>query len=250
HGPMLLGTFLALILYGISITQIYLYWASHWKKSASFCFIVVLVFLVDSVHTVFIMAYLYLSLIKHFGNVSYITSSTWLFASGMLMMGVATSIASQIVKLFQDFQEFQVVVILWAITAMITDLVIMAILILHLRQSRTGFRSTDTHIDRIIRCITISLGMITVIWDLAHLLTYELDPTGIHLFFNFTLAKLYTNALLSALSSRGGWKFLNSDKASSTQQTIYNYDYGANQHVCPTLILLEQKPRVPDRSWA
>ncbi|KAJ3749898.1 hypothetical protein DFH05DRAFT_1464937, partial [Lentinula detonsa] len=36
HGPMLIGTFLALILFGISVTQVYMYWSAYRKKDRNF----------------------------------------------------------------------------------------------------------------------------------------------------------------------------------------------------------------------
>ncbi|KIK53091.1 hypothetical protein GYMLUDRAFT_88486 [Collybiopsis luxurians FD-317 M1] len=258
QGPMLLGSFVGLILYGISFTQVYLYWATYWKKDRSLVKrYVALVFLVDTGHIIVEMAYLYLSLIKHFGDTTYILKSTWLLdseiafvgiigglvqafygwrlkilvgswllsgtvflgASLNMLLGIGTAIAGQRVRLFLEFRQFQVVVIIWASIAIITDLVIMITLVMYLRRSRTGFKSTDTHIDRIIR-LTLQTGMITVIWDISHLLTYEIDPAGIHLFFNFTLGRLYSNAFLSSLNSRGGWEFIENDEANQNDQQV------------------------------
>ncbi|KAJ3766162.1 hypothetical protein EV361DRAFT_999535 [Lentinula raphanica] len=293
HGPMLIGTFLALVLFGISVTQVYMYWSAYRKKDRLFIQgYVVLVFITDTVHTVFIMAYMYLSLVKHFGDIAYISDSTWVFAAepalvgiigglvqsfygwrvqillknwfvtiiifigalanmrervpvttcrpadlpnpgSFVVMGIATAIGADIVKAFSEFQRFQVVVIIWAVTAMAADLIIMATLVLHLRHFKTGFnKGTDNQIDRIIR-LTLQTGMITVIWDIAHLLTFLLDPAGVHLFFNFTLAKLYTNSILSSLNSRGGWKFMDSttDNATVTNRSGIYTEHGVSQHV-------------------
>ncbi|KAJ3792590.1 hypothetical protein GGU11DRAFT_880906 [Lentinula aff. detonsa] len=217
---------------------------------------VVLVFVADTVHTVFIMAYMYLSLVKHFepalvgiigglvqsfygwrvqillGN-WFVTLVIFVGALANMLMGIATAIGADIVKAFSEFQKFQVVVIIWAVTAMAADLIIMATLVLHLRHFKTGFnKGTDNQIDRIIR-LTLQTGMITVVWDIAHLLTFLLDPAGVHLFFNFTLAKLYTNSLLSSLNSRGGWKFMDSttDNATVTNRSGIYTEHGVSQHV-------------------
>ncbi|KAJ3749897.1 hypothetical protein DFH05DRAFT_1518023 [Lentinula detonsa] len=217
------------------------------------------------------MAYMYLSLVKHFGDIPYISDSTWVFAAepalvgiigglvqsfygwrvqillgnwfvtlvifvgalANMLMGIATAIGADIVKAFSEFQKFQVVVIIWAVTAMAADLIIMATLVLHLRHFKTGFnKGTDNQIDRIIR-LTLQTGMITVVWDIAHLLTFLLDPAGVHLFFNFTLAKLYTNSLLSSLNSRGGWKFMDSttDNATVSNRSGIYTEHGVSQHV-------------------
>ncbi|KAJ4470791.1 hypothetical protein J3R30DRAFT_3710682 [Lentinula aciculospora] len=285
HGPMLIGTFLALILFGISVTQVYMYWSAYRKKDRKWIQgYVYLVFIADIAHTVFIMAYMYLSLVKHFGDIPYISDSTWVFAAepalvgiigglvqsfygwrvqvllknwivtviiffgavANMLMGIATAIGADTVKAFSEFQKFQVVVIIWAVTAMAADLIIMATLVLHLRHFKTGFnKSTDNQIDRIIRYwylvlypiilfnVNKSSGMITVVWDIAHLLTFLLDPAGVHLFFNFTLAKLYTNSLLSSLNSRGGWKFMDSttENATVTNRSGIYTEHGVSQPV-------------------
>ncbi|KAJ3864410.1 hypothetical protein EV359DRAFT_73063 [Lentinula novae-zelandiae] len=208
HGPMLIGTFLALILFGISVTQVFV------------------VFVADTTHTIFIMAYMYLSLVKHFGDIPYISDSTWGIIGGLvqsfygwrvqillgnwfvtliifvgalanMLMGIATAIGADIVKAFSEFQRFQVVVIIWAVTAMAADLIIMATLVLHLVNYHSSFH-------------------------------------GKHLFFNFTLAKLYTNSLLSSLNSRGGWKFMDStsdhNPITTSRSGIYT-EHGVSQHV-------------------
>ncbi|KAJ3871692.1 hypothetical protein F5051DRAFT_186961 [Lentinula edodes] len=236
HGPMLIGTFLALILFGISVTQVYMYWSAYRKKAFIHAYVFV-VFVADTTHTIFIMAYMYLSLVKHFGDIPYISDSTWVFAAEPALVGIIGGL----VQSFYGWRVqillgnwFQVVVIIWAVTAMAADLIIMATLVLHLRHFKTGInKGTDNQIDRIIR-LTLQTGMITVIWDIAHLLTFLLDPAGVHLFFNFTLAKLYTNSLLSSLNSRGGWKFMDStsdhNPITTGRSGIYT-EHGVSQHV-------------------
>ncbi|KAJ3760945.1 hypothetical protein EV360DRAFT_80697 [Lentinula raphanica] len=317
HGPMLIGTFLALVLFGISVTQVYMYWSAYRKKDRLFIQgYVVLVFITDTVHTVFIMAYMYLSLVKHFGDIAYISDSTWVFAAepalvgiigglvqsfygwrvqillknwfvtiiifigalanmrervpvttcrpadlpnpgSFVVMGIATAIGADIVKAFSEFQRFQVVVIICVSSNLYHTLPIRTEenwmnrnrgcycygsgsdyhgdfgVAFGTRHFKTGFnKGTDNQIDRIIR-LTLQTGMITVIWDIAHLLTFLLDPAGVHLFFNFTLAKLYTNSILSSLNSRGGWKFMDSttDNATVTNRSGIYTEHGVSQHV-------------------
>uniref|UniRef100_A0A0W0FAL0 DUF6534 domain-containing protein n=1 Tax=Moniliophthora roreri TaxID=221103 RepID=A0A0W0FAL0_MONRR len=62
--------------------------------------------------------------------------------------------------------------------------------------------------------VTVQTSLVTVVWAMADLMAYLLDPTGTHLIFNCVLPKLYTNSLLSSLNSRGGWRFNDSESTS------------------------------------
>ncbi|KAK7471924.1 hypothetical protein VKT23_000026 [Stygiomarasmius scandens] len=259
HGPMLIGTILTVLLYGISVTQTYLYWNTYQHKDRWFIkYFVILIFLADTAQTIFMIMYIYISLVKHFGETAYLeTASTWLFStepalSGMIggmvqafyawrvkvltgswpltliilfcatasfLMGIATAIGCNIVKVFVEFQKFQVVVIIWLVCASVADIIITATLVFHLRRHRTGFRNTDSQVDRIIR-LTIQTGLLTSVWAVIDMLVFLLNPTGLHLIFNCPLAKLYTNSLLSSLNSRGGWKFDDSDHTQSTKSVF------------------------------
>ncbi|KAF5361290.1 hypothetical protein D9758_010276 [Tetrapyrgos nigripes] len=276
HGPFLIGTFINILLYGISITQVYLYWNRYQAKDRWFIkAFVTLIFTADTVQTIFVMMYSYISLVKHFDDVEYLaTARTWLFSAepalagiigGMVqafyawrvkvltgswilvaiilvcsaacfLMGIATAIACNIVKAFVEFQKFQVIVIIWLVSATVADIIITATLVTHLRRHRTGFKNTDSHVDRIIR-MSIQTGLLTSVWALVDLLVFLLDPTGLHLLFNNPLAKLYTNSLLSSLNSRGGWKF---EDTNGTQDRIQTSRMDRDRSRGPVIIHVEE----------
>ncbi|KAL1683705.1 hypothetical protein EV122DRAFT_257312 [Schizophyllum commune] len=237
HGPMILGTFFNILLYGISITQTYIYWNTYKNKDPRFIrFFVLFLFVGDTLHTAFTMAYMYISLIKHFGDANYLATATWVFSTdpaltgiiggsvqmffawrvklltgniivaliiavlsvATILCGIATSIGCGIVMYFVEFQKFSVVVIIWLVGSSVSDILITASLVFHLRNHKTGFKSTDTRVDKIIRC------MITCIWA--------------HLLLNFPLSKLYTNSLMSSLNSRRGWNY--SESRNDTSQPV------------------------------
>ncbi|KAL1686295.1 hypothetical protein GGG16DRAFT_118049 [Schizophyllum commune] len=248
HGPMLIGTFLNVLLYGISITQTYLYWNGYKRKdSLVIRLFVIFLFVADTAHTAFTMAYMYICLVNHYGNPLYLANANWVFSAdpaltgiiggsvqiffswrvkiltghsllagtiatsscASLLCGIATAIACGFVPAFAQFQKFKVVVIIWLAASSLSDILITGSLVNHLRSHRTGFRTTDTHVDRIIR-LTVQTGLITSLWALADMLLYLLDPAGWHLMLNFALSKLYTNSLMSSLNSRKGWHYSDS----------------------------------------
>ncbi|RDB17869.1 hypothetical protein Hypma_000714 [Hypsizygus marmoreus] len=241
---MLIGTVLNVVLYGITIVQVYLYHNSSKRDSPWIQGFIYFLFFGDTVQTVFTVVYMYKSLITHFGDTVYLETGTWVFATdpaltgilaglvqgffawrvrvltGSLMlvfiillcaassflMGIATAIAIGIVPRFVEFQKFKIVVIIWLVSASFADLLITSSLVIHLKKHRTGFSGTDTHVDRIIR-LTVQTGLVTAIWALVDLTVYLLDPTGMHLIFNFPLSKLYTNSLMSSLNARRLWQY-------------------------------------------
>ncbi|KAL1738480.1 hypothetical protein HDZ31DRAFT_50927, partial [Schizophyllum fasciatum] len=214
---------------------------------------VLFLFIGDTLHTVFTMAYVYISLVKHFGDAQYLATATWVFSTdpaltgiiggtvqmffawrvklltgnivvaliiallsvATVLCGIATSIGCGIVMYFIDFQKFSVVVIIWLVGSSVSDILITASLVYHLRNHKTGFKSTDTRVDKIIRLTETRAGMITCVWAFADLLVYLLDPVPWHLMLNFPLSKLYTNSLMSSLNSRRGWNYSESKPATS-----------------------------------
>ncbi|KAF7419449.1 hypothetical protein PC9H_002039 [Pleurotus ostreatus] len=55
------------------------------------------------------------------------------------------------------------------------------------------------------------LGLLQTVLAIIDLIFFLVDPSGTHLIFNWILSKLYSNAILSSLNSRSGWKFGSSD---------------------------------------
>ncbi|PIL33603.1 hypothetical protein GSI_04226 [Ganoderma sinense ZZ0214-1] len=83
-----------------------------------------------------------------------------------------------------------------------TDLFISLSLCYYLHQSRTGLRGSDGIITKLI-ALTITTGMLTTLCNLADVIAYITARDNLYdLFFNFMLAKLYANALLTTLNTR------------------------------------------------
>jgi len=141
--------------------------------------------------------------------------SIWFFAILQFLGGIATGIAVLIIPAFERFQVFQEAVIVWLVGSAMSDVLITLMLVWYLRKHRTGFAFTDDVVDRIIR-LTVQTGMITAVVACIDLILFLVSPKAYHLVFNFMLAKLYTNSLLSSLNARRGWAF----SASQTQQSV------------------------------
>ncbi|KAG6809203.1 hypothetical protein H0H92_001174 [Tricholoma furcatifolium] len=202
HGPMLIGTILNVLLYGITIAQLYLYHTQSSKRDALWiqC-LAYFIFIADTIQMVFTVVYMYDSLITHFGEVAHLRRANWVFATDpaltaiiggfvqgffawrvktltrntflalivmfftmvSLFMGLGTAVAVGRVPIFIQFRKFKVVVILWLVSAAVADVVITFSLVSFL---------TDTRIDRISR---------------SH-------------------GNLYSNSLMSSLNARSFWQ--------------------------------------------
>ncbi|KAL1708843.1 hypothetical protein EV121DRAFT_287095 [Schizophyllum commune] len=243
HGPMLIGLVFNVLLYGIMITQLYLYVTTYKRDPLWIKIYVAVLFVADTFNTVCLMVYMYDALIIHFGDTPFLDTANWVFATDPVMTafigsmvqsffawrirvlnmswmfwvpaavcafigaagGLSTSIAIHFVSHFSEFQKFEIAVIFWLVAAAVGDVFITVALTKYLREHYTGYRATDDRIDGIIR-LTVQTGMITAVWAIIDLGVYLGDPTGTHLIFNLPLSKLYSNTLLSSLNARGGWK--------------------------------------------
>ncbi|KAK7464661.1 hypothetical protein VKT23_005868 [Stygiomarasmius scandens] len=247
HGPMFIGFLFNILLHGIMITQIYLYYITFKNDRLWMKIFVGVLFLADSLNTIFDAIYLYDALVKHFSNVPYLGKATWVFATdpaltgivaGMVQLffawrvkvltnnpwivgvilvstlagtvgGIITAFEVGIIPEFVNFREFKWSVILWLVAECFGDLIITTVL--GMKTHKTGFQASDELVDRIIR-LTMQTGLLTALVAFLDLLFFLIDPTGTHLIFNFPLCKLYANSLMSSLNSRGGWNYASSPR--------------------------------------
>ncbi|KAF8960043.1 hypothetical protein BDZ97DRAFT_2077715 [Flammula alnicola] len=242
EGPLLIGVILNAILLGVMSTQVYLYYTSFKNDRLWLKIFVAFIFLCDIINTACDVAGLYLTLIQHFGDFNYLGYISWLFESNPAIAGIVitstqlfftwriysltkswvfpvvivitamvggvaallTSVKIRHPPLFAELIKAKVPIIVWLSSEVLGDILITTILVRYLSKNRTGFQHTDLLIDRIIR-MTIQTGLITAVVATTDLFVYLLDPTGLHLLFNFVLCKLYSNSLMSTLNSRGIW---------------------------------------------
>ncbi|KAJ7666272.1 hypothetical protein DFH06DRAFT_1323402 [Mycena polygramma] len=219
HGPMFIGFLFNVILYGesrIMITQTYIYFSTFGSDRARTKIFVACILVLDTLNTFFDFAYLYDSLIIHFGDVPFLAEATWLFATDPIMTaliaflvqgfyawrvkvltgnvwlalfvaacsltglagGIATTVEVCLVPHFSDFIHFKSTVIVWLAAECMADVLITIIL------------------------VTMQTGLITSLCASIDLILFLTDPIGLHLIFNVPLCKLYTNSLLSSLNAR------------------------------------------------
>jgi len=244
-GPMFIGTVLNIVLYGIMITQTFIYFSNYKGDRLWMKIFVGLLFLADTLNSVFDLIYLYDSLIIHFTDVAYLQRANWVFATDPAMTGIiagsvqlffawrvkkltrniwmtafivifavvdilagiGTAIAVTMIPDYIHFQRFEVIVIIWLVSAILADIAITSCLVWNLAKRKTGFSATDDVVNKIIR-MTMQTGLVTSLFATADIVAFLADPTGTHLIFNMPLSKLYTNSLMSTLNARSGTKYM------------------------------------------
>ncbi|KAH9949957.1 hypothetical protein B0H21DRAFT_725478 [Amylocystis lapponica] len=243
-GPMFIGLIFNIFLYGVVVTQTFLYYSTYKNDRLWLKILVGLLLFADTLNSAFDIAFVYIPLVTDFGGLHDLEFASWLFATEPAMTvliammvqmffawrvnvltrnmylvcfivfcsicqvcgGLGTSIAIGIIPEYVQFQKFEAIVIVWIVAAVLTDTTITIALVWRLKAHQNGFAATTDRLNRIIR-LTVQTGLITTIVEITHLILFLTDNTGIHLIFNIPLAKLYTNSLMSSLNARTGWKF-------------------------------------------
>ncbi|KAG8707031.1 hypothetical protein FRC08_000736 [Ceratobasidium sp. 394] len=242
-GPILIGSFLNIMLWGVLIAQVIRYSIVHKRDKTWIKLMVAWLFLLDTLNSVFNIGFVYRYTVTFFGDFGALEHSHWLFhiapfmtaiiasttqgffawritkltgqawmgwsigasAFIQILVGLGSSIGSWIVVDFEKFHELNATIIMWLVLAATTDITITSVLIWYLRSHRTGFPHTDDVITKLIRS-TVQTGLLTSLWAVGDL-TFFLSSrrNNLHLFFDMPLSKLYSNSLMATLISRGGW---------------------------------------------
>ncbi|KAF4619710.1 hypothetical protein D9613_004813 [Agrocybe pediades] len=239
-GPMLLGVFANMILYGILIVQTYYYYQTFKRDAQWIKYLVLYLFIVETVNTGCDIAIMYEPLINNFGKpeattffpaffasqpiifvsvsmpiqiffawrIKLLTKSTLLAAIvtilAVVSFGAGVYTTALIIK-FKEFSrkpELNTPALVWFLTACVADLLITAVLVMALTRRKTGFIATDDILSRIIRT-TFHTGIITALFAIGDILCFMILPhVAVNFFWDLSLTKIYSNFLLSNLNSR------------------------------------------------
>ncbi|KAK0187947.1 hypothetical protein F5146DRAFT_1141408 [Armillaria mellea] len=132
HGPMLIGFVFNVLLYGIMIAQVYLYYVTYKKDKTWMKAYVAILFFADSLNTVFDFVYIYRSLIVHFGkliiewftdtanrslgDVAFLGSADWVFGTDPALTGIIAAMVQVFfawrVKILTNNHRFVSIIIL------------------------------------------------------------------------------------------------------------------------------------------
>ncbi|KAJ7255789.1 hypothetical protein B0H12DRAFT_1232957 [Mycena haematopus] len=236
YGPLLIGIFFNMILFGLLIGQQLTYYQNARNDHICIRLLVWGVFCVEVANTALDMTMIYQPLILEYGAIP--NKLPWVFITQPLCVilvgfpiqlffiwriyslthhtlvtfvvllfslvsfggGAWTTVMVPIVKTFSNIPMLYRSAELWLISAAATDLCIAVTLAIALRNKKTGFVVTDTVVDKIIR-MTVQTGI--ALFSLLDVICFvTLRGETVNFLWNIPLTKLYSNCLMSTLNSR------------------------------------------------
>ncbi|KAJ7036178.1 hypothetical protein C8F04DRAFT_489089 [Mycena alexandri] len=256
YGPMLVGVFFNMILYGVFVGQVLTYYQLYRKDDAWMRYFVreqigarisprlmhssqvAYLFVLETANTGLDIGIMYQPLILEYGRIPVyfpllfpsqplivvlvstpiqiffawrirtLTKMIWVpivistFAVAALTGGLWTTVKVAIIKELVHKPELHNSALLWFLASCVADILITISLVLTLSHRKTGFVSTDSVIDKIIRT-TIQTGMVTSIFSILDVICFMVFPHySINFVWDLALSKLYSNCLLSTLNAR------------------------------------------------
>jgi len=239
-GPMLIGVFINMILYGVLIMQTLTYYQTYKNDQWYIKALVYYLFVIETLNTGLDIGVMYEPLIVRYATarglahfpiafaaepviigmistpiqffIAYrirkISKSIWIplliCVLGLVSLGgsVWTTYSIAEFKLFARKPELHNPALVWLLSASAADVLLTASLVRALYRKKTGFKLMDSVINKIIR-LTVQTGMITAICAIGDVVFFMTLPhTTLNFIWDLSLAKLYANSLMSTLNAR------------------------------------------------
>lgn len=269
-GSMLAGVIVSAVLLGVSLVQTFYYYMSYPTDPWPLKSLVAATAVLDTVHLVFISHTMWHYLISNFNNphgLELITWSIvmealctgvtgclvqcfyltrlWLLSKGNMLltgfilaivlataaMGTAWVILAMQLKTFDDLLTISPITISINALSTASDVLIAGSLCLMLHRARTGFKKSDTMINRLMLFV-VNTGVLTSCIAIAALVALIASPlTLIYACFYFCIGRLYTNSFLATLNGRDLVKRKNNDTShmlNSIPPTLLNTHSSTN----------------------
>lgn len=253
-GAVFIGMLVAAVLHGVSCVQAWYYY-NHQSDKWPTKLLVASVMIFDTIHQALITHTVYTYCITQWGNPnqlgllvwsllvevlfngltavlvqSFLTMRVWLLSNrsylltGTLVLLVAAEFVSVIVftaisirlETFAKLANLEALSVTVNALAAAGDVLIAASLCTILHKSRTGFRKSDTMINKLIM-FAVNTGFLTSICACASLISITVaGHTFIYIAFFFCIGRLYTNSLLATLNARKHIRGTDHDGINST----------------------------------
>ncbi|KAG6915649.1 hypothetical protein DXG01_010613 [Tephrocybe rancida] len=233
-GSMLIGVIVSAVLYGVALLQAFNYFTNYVTDPWFLKALVGMVVIFDSVHMILISHSIYHYTITNYFNPAALGLMEW----SLLLEALFTTLGGAGVQLFyisriwkmskknipltaviaaivlanaawtalaMQFETFENLLKISNLTVTInalstaTDILIAGTLCYMLNKARTGFKRSDTIINRLIMFV-VNTGVMCAIASLVSVLASP--NTLIYASFYFCIGRLYTNSLLATLNAR------------------------------------------------
>jgi hypothetical protein len=242
-GPMLIGAFLNSMLFGVLVLQMFIYYRTYRRDSPWLRYFILYLFILETVNTAADMWLVYQPLVEEYALPSATQFFPWMLAAdpvitvlistpiqifiawrimiisrskpipviicvlGLVAFAGAIWLTVTVIRVrqFSRKPDLHNPALVWLLASAVADVVITSALVYSLSQRKTGIDSTDGAIDRIVK-LTIQTGLVTAIFATLDVIFFLAIPhSTLNFTFDFSLSKLYSNALLSTLNARISW---------------------------------------------
>jgi hypothetical protein len=243
-GVLLIGLFFNTYLYGLVTYQFIVYKNTKFNDRAWIKVVVATLFVVDTIHSAVAVYAAWELCVTNYNNPASLAFVSWTIPFTAVATSVAAIITqfflghrvlvltkSKVIVavigilsvlgfvfgtyagiysgILHEVAKFGVLgpyVTCWLVFQTSADLFITFTLSFVLARSRTGFRKTDTIINRIIRG-AVQTGLFASLFALADMFSFLLHrDTNLYAMFAFPLGRIYTNTLLDTLNARTALK--------------------------------------------
>ncbi|KAJ7927644.1 hypothetical protein B0H13DRAFT_1970084 [Mycena leptocephala] len=238
YGPILLGAFFNMILFGILVAQMLTYFQSSNRDPLFMRVFVYGVFFVEFANTCLDIAIMFQLLVLEYAAIPDKLPTVFMtipicvilvafpcqlffiwrihtFTQSKALCGFIVSLAFatlgvgmwavyHLIKAgaWAKVPDAHLAAEVWLFFSAGTDLVIAFCLSIALKGKKTGMAKTDTVVDRIIR-MTIQTGVLTALFNVLDVVSFlSIKNATFNFMFNIPLSKLYSNCLMSALNAR------------------------------------------------
>ncbi|KAH7906944.1 hypothetical protein BJ138DRAFT_1117125 [Hygrophoropsis aurantiaca] len=239
-GTLLIGIFFNTYLYGLVTYQFLAYYKSDFGDRLAIKYMVLFLFILDTIHSATSIYLAWMYCVENWGNPSALTVAFWPYtftpiatalaalvtqiflgyrvwrlsnskilfgviialAVPSFALGMACGIKAWIIRILTELPQINNLVTAWLAMQVGCDAVITGTLTIILSRSRTGFRKTDTVLNRLIRG-AIQTGLFAGIFSLGDLISFLSWPdTNLYGMFAVPIGRIYTNTLLDTLLAR------------------------------------------------
>ncbi|KAF8067054.1 hypothetical protein FPV67DRAFT_1226533 [Lyophyllum atratum] len=239
-GSMLVGVVISAVLLGVSLVQTFFYYISYKEDPWILKSLVAATAVLDSVHLAFISHTVYHYLISNYDNPASLEVLVWsvmealctgvtgclvqcfyltrvyllsnrskLLTGSILLvvlstacMGTVWVILAMRLKTYDDLLTISAITISINALSTAADVVIAGSLCYMLHKARTGFKKSDSMINRLMLFV-VNTGVLTSCCAIASLVALIASPlTLIYAAFYFCIGRLYTNSFLATLNAR------------------------------------------------
>ncbi|KAF8231687.1 hypothetical protein L208DRAFT_50039 [Tricholoma matsutake] len=207
-GAILIGTIVSAALLGVAYVQMFYYFVEYSKDHWHLKLLVTCTVLCDSVHQALISHTAYTYLVTNYNNPAYLQSLVWsllleVFFNGATAAMVQSFYATRVYRLSRSilFSTFIMIGIVVNAGCAI-DILIATSLVILLYRSRSGFKHSDTMINRLILFV-VNTGVMTSLAASGAFISLLASPhTLLYAPWYLFSGRLYTNSLLASLNAR------------------------------------------------